>query len=229
MATRLPSDLQQSSVSKSGAALSQGEDEMKTMSIGVLILCLNVPIRAATENSSTQQSEDWKSRRSEAQELFHAGQWHSAEQAYVDALRLARTLPDNAKDTLLSLNELALFYTSTRRFDKAERTLSETVALQAKTLGENDPALVNNIHLLGISYRELHRYDEAVTAHQKALRILTNETPERSSDIALTLSALGSVEDTRCDFAKAQQYYMRALDYLEHSPGSSADLTRIST
>src|SRR5262249_45885827 len=153
--------------------------------------------------------------------------WNNAEAVFSDALQLARTMPDNPRDTLISLNDLSVFYVNTRRFAKAVRSLSESIALQAKELGENDPALAANINMLGISYRELRRYDEAAAVHQKALRILTAAPPEHSLDIALTLSALGSVADMQRDLTKAQQYHKRALDSVAHVSDGSADLARV--
>lgn len=200
---------------------------MKTIQMGLFLLCISALSSGARGGSSAPQFEDWKSRSSEAQTLFDAGQWNSAEAAYLQALQLARSAPDNTNATVTSLNELSLFYMSTRRFDKAASRLSESLALQAKIVGGNDPALVTVINRLGISYRELGRYTEALAAHQRALTILENTIPERWSEIGLTLSALGSVEDRQCHFAKAQNYFTRAFDYMDRAPSGSSNIMRV--
>jgi tetratricopeptide (TPR) repeat protein len=202
---------------------------MKTIQISVFLACMSALSGADTGGTSGSQPEEWKSRCSEAQRLFHAGEWSRAEGAYLQALQLARTMPDNASATLTSLNELSLFYMSTQRFDKATPTLNESLALQTKALGGNDPGLVRSLNLLGISYRELHRYDDARVAHHRALTILENALPERSFDLGFTWSELGSVEDVQCHFTKARNYFSRALDYLDRVPNSSSDLARVRT
>jgi serine/threonine protein kinase/tetratricopeptide (TPR) repeat protein len=94
------------------------------------------------------------------------------------------------RETLQSMNELALAYRDAGRVDEALRLHEETLQLNRLKLGPRHPDTIQSMNNLALDYQDAGRLEEALPLHEEALRLYQSEVGPEHPDTLVSMSNL---------------------------------------
>ena len=152
---------------------------------------------------------------------FEAGEYQATVEIAEEALMVAaQRNGQNHPDTLVLLNNLALFYQRIGRFDDAETLYRDAYARQAQVLGREDPETLRTLHNLATLYFDLGRYEEAerlgAIALEGRLGVLGPDHPDTLS----SADGQASIYHSAGRFAAAEALYLQVLSARERVFGA---------
>jgi len=142
-----------------------------------------------------------------AQAEEHLGKPDQSQKDYNSALESYRGIGDKA-DAARVLTDHAGFYMDRSLFDKALELDKEALQIQVDLGNLNEQGLVLN--LIGATYHNMARYEDARTYYQQALQL--REKLNVPGDIADTVHNLAETSTKLGQYDQALQQYLRALD-----------------
>jgi tetratricopeptide (TPR) repeat protein len=105
------------------------------------------------------------------------------------------------------------------RFDEAIPLAERALSIQERSLGPDDPRVVQAINSLAMLYRAAGDYVGAESLFERVLEITTEALGPRDPTIAITVNNLGMVYWEQGDRERAAQYLEKALEIWEHALG----------
>ncbi len=161
----------------------------------------------------------------EPEHLYHdlmlVGEIFSEVGEYEEAcksFRLAFELAGGALDSNpLKMARALLHFGRAAMLDKkpenAIRPLEGAVEFFEKAYGETDVRLIDSIYELGKAYQDADYFEEAEETFLKLRRLYQACFPEKSSEQAVPLGALGDLAHQRKDYARAAAYLEEAVAF----------------
>jgi Tfp pilus assembly protein PilF len=146
-----------------------------------------------------------------------------AEFIYREVLEARRSYsgPEH-RDTLDVLDDLAALFSNRGDFAKAEEYYLEAIKGLEKTLGSAHPkTTANRIRLARMLANKVQQYDRAEAIYREVLEARQNFLGPEHSDTLIVLDDLAALFRDCGDFAKAEEYYLKAIQGLEKTLGSS--------
>lgn len=132
-----------------------------------------------------------------------------AARAWATRLRL---LGSEHRRTVGSASWLALLYTSTGNYSKAEPLYRQTLAIQKKVLGEDHPETARSLNNLAQMYRFMGDREKAEPLYRQAIRISERTLGKEDPNTAGFLNNLASLYQSTGQYAQAEALYQRALE-----------------
>jgi len=157
------------------------------------------------------------------------------ERLYKQAVNIDEASPLPAyQGTAKSLQVLAEFYFSHRRYSEAEPLFKRALAIREIALRPDHPDLANSLDSLGVLYQAQGRYSEAEPIFQRSLSIREKAAGPEHPFVAAGLSSLAGLYYVQHRYAEAEPLYRRALKIREKaldpdSPDVAASLNNLAT
>jgi serine/threonine protein kinase/tetratricopeptide (TPR) repeat protein len=125
------------------------------------------------------------------------GSYDLAERDVLQQLEIhKKTFGEEHRQTLATMNILAIIYHHQGRNSDAERLVKQKLDIERRTVGEADPNAIQSADFLAKLYRAEGRYDEAEQLHQRILEFRSRTLGEKHPD---TLQSMN-------DFAQALRF-----------------------
>ena len=134
-------------------------------------------------------------------------------------------LGEQHPDFATSLNNLAVLYYATGRYEQAEPLYQQALEIRRQVLGEQHPDFASSLNNLAGLYDSTGRYEQAEPLYQQALEIRRQVLGEQHPDFANSLNNLAVLYDATGRYEQAEPLYQQALEIRRQVLGSS---TRIS-
>ncbi|MBZ0245652.1 MAG: CHAT domain-containing protein [Cyclobacteriaceae bacterium] len=148
------------------------------------------------------------------------GKSQQAEEQLLKALSLRKeVLPESHELIAATYNDLGLVYTATDA-EKALDYYDQSLAIYQQLHDETHPKIAIANTNLGVIYRELEFYGDAVNSLETALNIWEKVYPQAHPSRAFVLSNLGQTYVKMGDTKAGQGYFDRALKMYEESYGN---------
>ena len=162
------------------------------------------------------------------------GEYPPAEPHLGRALELRRrVLGEKHRDTLGSMNNLAVLYKNQGRYDQAEPLLVKALEISRRMLGEEHCDTLGTMNNLANLYSRQGRYDKAEPLYVKVLdirrRVLGEKHPDTLSsmnNLALLYGAQGRYEQTEPLYVKTLEVQRRVLG--EKHPGTMRSMNNLA-
>jgi tetratricopeptide (TPR) repeat protein len=139
------------------------------------------------------------------------GSNESAANICEQSLRISEEqLGKNHPDTATSLNNLAILYQDTGRYQEAEPLFLQALKIEEQ-LRENHPNTANYLNNLAILYQDTGRYQEAESLFLQALKIRKEQLGETHPDTAANLNNLASLYQDTGRYQEAESLFLQAL------------------
>ncbi|MCK4494272.1 MAG: tetratricopeptide repeat-containing sensor histidine kinase [Methylococcales bacterium] len=145
------------------------------------------------------------------------------ERAAREHLKVSKLSLDS-EDIARCLYNAGSCYQELHKLDKAKVYYQQALAIQRKTLNENDPHLAKSLNNLGVVYRDRNQFDKAEEYCEQALAIQRKTLDKNDPHLAKFLNNLGAIYHDKGQFDKAEGYYQQAKDISEKSPFPNDEL-----
>jgi CHAT domain-containing protein/Flp pilus assembly protein TadD len=121
-----------------------------------------------------------------------------------------------------ALNDLAILYQDTDKYEYAEKDYLEALRIDKKLLGDDDLEVATILNNLAGLYDVKGDYDKVEGLYQEALRIRRKALAADDTAIADTLSNLGSHFGYIGQYWKVELYYLQAIEIYKKKLGPDA-------
>ncbi len=143
---------------------------------------------------------------------YKLGLFPEAESLYRKSLDLReRTIGREHRETMVSMNNLAVLYMNLGRFDEAEPLYVENLARRNRVLGAEHPDTLTSMNNLAILYRRLGRYDDAEPLYRDALATQRRVLGESHPDTARSINNLAELCRNQDRLDEAEPLHLEAL------------------
>ncbi len=116
------------------------------------------------------------------------------------------------------LENLGVIYTNAGKYDDAQNTFEQSLAIRRQSYGDNHPEVVIGLNRLA-SLAQKQQREEAAERHlQQALSILKNTYGDSSPNVAVGYQNLGEFYLLEQRFEDAETAYLQALGIVELNP-----------
>jgi non-specific serine/threonine protein kinase/serine/threonine-protein kinase len=140
------------------------------------------------------------------------GLYREAQTQAEHALALRRQmLGERQRDTLASMNDLALALIWQGRYEQAEPLVTRLLGLRRDTLGAEDPDTLRSMVTLGLIYYYRGKYAPAETIEEKALEASKRIAGEENPETLQTMVDLAATYKREAKYAQAEPLYTAAL------------------
>ena len=162
----------------------------------------------------------WEQQNEAGRLSFTDGDYASAEQSFLAAIREATQLgPDNVR-LASSLSNLGQLKYKQKDFAQAETLFHRALAVRERVLGPEHFGLVQNINNLAALHYARGELDQAEPLFQRALAISEQHLGEAHPDVAVTLNNLARLYFRRNEYAAAGPLLLRLLAIKEQALGA---------
>lgn len=148
----------------------------------------------------------------EAQELFESGRYSAAVNPMEEALRLRQeSFGDDSLFVAQSLSNLAGYYQTLGRYEEAEQSYKNAIAIYRRELG-NSPTVAPTLNGLAVLYTVQGRYTEAQSLYEEAVKIWQEQLGDtRVVYIATGLDNLANLYIRQGRYGEANAFAEKAL------------------
>ncbi|MDX6272442.1 MAG: hypothetical protein QOD28_3665 [Acidobacteriota bacterium] len=144
--------------------------------------------------------------------LYGAGHYDEAIRLAERVLEIREKALDAAHPAVaLSLNNLALLYSTKGDYARAEPLYKRALAIYEKAFGAEHPDVALSLNNLAGLYDNMGDYARAEPLYRRALDIKEKALGAEHPDVALSLNNLAALYKTTGDYARAEPLYLRAL------------------
>ncbi|KAH7128714.1 hypothetical protein B0J11DRAFT_277234 [Dendryphion nanum] len=139
-----------------------------------------------------------------------------AEKMYLRALQgYEKAWGPEHTSTLMTVNNLGVFYASIGKLDKAEEMYQRALQGKEQTQGLEHTSTLNTVNSLGILYADLGKLDEAEKMYQRALQGYERALGLEHRSTLNTVNNLGILYAKLGKLDRAEEMYQRALQKKE--------------
>jgi len=148
------------------------------------------------------------------------GQYPQAEQQLERAFDLRhRILGDEHRDTLDTLNDLALLYFEQGKYAQAEPLSSKVLEIERRVLGEEHPDTLEAMGNLATLYLYEGKYAQAEPLFSKAVEVNRRVRGEEHRETLAVMSNLAGLYQDQGRYPQAEQLYIKVLNGMRHVNG----------
>jgi CHAT domain-containing protein len=177
-----------------------------------------VELRLATENDRALH--EARKLYTESRILYGAGKYDEARLLAERTLAIReRVLGPEHSEVAISLNILAVIYSSMGDYTRGEQFFRRAQNIWEKTLGPEHPLLANSLENLAVLYIERGKYAEAEPLLQRVRSIIEKSVGQDHPDVSLVLINIADLCYDKGDYEKAGPLYQRALAINEKAFG----------
>ena len=139
---------------------------------------------------------------------------------YDDLLSWASPVLDQEDVVVLHfLNNLAIAYQSTGRYDEASRLHKDTLEVRQRVLGPEHPDILASRNNLANAYRSTGRYDEAARLHEENLEVQQRVLGPEHPDTLGSRNNLAAAYQSAGRYDQATRLYQANLEVMERVLG----------
>ena len=147
-------------------------------------------------------------------------EYGKAEQFYRDALSMLRDMDaENSPDYASNLHNFASMLIDVEAFDEAEIMLKEAIELRTTIFGERHEDTARSINYLGRLNVARGTLVEAERLFLLSTQIHIEQSGETSFVVGRDFQVLANLYETKSDFDKAVEYYLKAATVIRISSG----------
>lgn len=146
------------------------------------------------------------------------GKYDKAEQMYLDALALRKTLDDQDNRDLLVSNShhnLGALYRTMGQYATAATHLEQAMSMREHMMDDDNPELAMTRSMLASVYDNLDKQDQASVLIDKALATFTKIYGSQHPYVATTLTMKATIENSRGKYQEAIASLRQAADIYE--------------
>jgi CHAT domain-containing protein/Flp pilus assembly protein TadD len=207
-------------------AIGQGERTLASKTRALATWCLSFLLLTAgwTSLAEATPTNDELNALIKKREAFIAqGDYPNAVATALQVLELAKKLfgPESLQ-VATALNDLAILYQDTDKFEDAEKDYLEALRIDKKLLGDEDLEVATILNNLAGLYDVKGDYDKVEGLYQEALRIRRKTLAPDDTAIADTLCNLGSHFGFVGLYWKVEPYYLQAIEIYKKKLGADA-------
>ena len=141
------------------------------------------------------------------------------------ATRIESELSDQPEVQSQMMNLIGEVYSSLGSYDRAERILTETLALRRRAAEPSETEIASTLVALGLLYERQGRYREAVETQQEAVDLLRTSGTDTPLQLADALHALSFLKMRLGDFTESEAIIREALAIKQrHLPADDPDV-----
>ncbi len=152
--------------------------------------------------------------------MLKSGHNDECERLYRQASESLRTI--NGQDhpeTLVSINDVALFLNATKRPAEAEPLLHEVLDARTRVLGEDHPDTIVSVMSLAFVLDDLGRADEALALHERAVATSARSLGNDHQNTIAAKNNLAAALFARGDTDRALELMIEAMESMERTSG----------
>jgi len=123
-----------------------------------------------------------------------------------------RTLGEEHRDTLETMNALALLYEEAGKYAQAEPLHTKVLEIRRRVLGGEHRSTLNSMNNLGVVYDEEGKYALAESLFAKALQGLRRTVGEEDAATLVAMKNLGDLYRTEGKYALAEPLLLKDLE-----------------
>lgn len=186
-----------------------------TKRIVLIIFCSVLILGPSWSNASAAPLNSCASLRSMARIYMASGGYAKAQPFLERALRIARqeSMPDT--ETSACMLDLAYLYKSQGKLITAETMCLSGLALQQKAYHAEHPYVAHTLRILSEIYRRQARYEEAVTALERAITITREVGRADELELAPFKVDMARLLTAKGEYARADVYYQETIDIIQ--------------
>lgn len=173
----------------------------------------------------------WESHNEAGRRLFSQGDYATAEQEFVAAMREASSLGDDDPRLASSLSSLAQIKYLQKDIEQAEALFKRALAIREHRLGENHPDVAATLNSLARLYFRRNDFLAAAPLLMRLLAIKQESLGAHHPEVAVILTSLAKVRLAERQYEDAEQLARRALLIREeiHEPSDPAVAMSLDT
>jgi eukaryotic-like serine/threonine-protein kinase len=212
----------------------RGKDDHLTAQLWIILIDVigrqqgryadGLALRSVAELAVLRADDDGKLARELAYEVaqvhLRQGEYKLAIASFDAALKLVSV--DESSAGYMN-NAIGGAYLRTGNLFGAKAAFDKSLAIMEKTLGPSHPDIALPLANLGAFAQAMGNFDEAITYHQRALKILEEVHPD-TTEVGQTLYGLAVSANGREDYKGAVPYYERALAIFEKIDPNHPDI-----
>lgn len=185
-----------------------------TKRIALILFCGVLILGLSRTNASAEPSSSCAALRSMARIYMASGGYAKAEPFLERALRMARETNVPETETSACMLDLAYLYKSQGKLTTAEAMCLSGLALQQKAYHPDHPYVAHTLRILCEIYRRESRYEEAVTALERAITIIRDESRADELELAPFKVDMARLLTAQGMYAQAESYYKETIDII---------------
>jgi tetratricopeptide (TPR) repeat protein len=141
--------------------------------------------------------------------------YEEAEPLFLRVLEFQKQSSKNEIEMAITLNNLAILYRAQKKYQQAEKLLRQTLSIEERLLGSNDPHTATALQNLGIIYMGQENYRDAETYLLQALAVKEKALGFEHQGTIRTMTNLAYVYRKQKRFEQAKSLLKKALVYSE--------------
>ncbi|CAF4661311.1 unnamed protein product [Rotaria socialis] len=145
--------------------------------------------------------------------MLKVGHFDQAEELYNELLENA----SNDSDRAHIYHQLGWLKNDQGEYQQAVTFYEKSLAIERKTLPEDDASLAPTYSNIGAVYKNMGEYSKALEYYEKSLKIKEISLPPTHPDLAASYGNIGIVYDNMGEYSKALEFYEKSLKIKEIS------------
>ena len=97
-------------------------------------------------------------------------------------------------------------------FGEAIDSFKLSLSIRKKTFGENHFYVGSTLSAIGINYKNLGRFDQAIEYYEKAEKVYLSQGDKYMNYVSNVYNNIGNVYESKLNYSTAMEYYNRAVD-----------------
>jgi len=130
--------------------------------------------------------------------------------------------------TLMSMNNLGVFYSRRGRYVKAKPILLQTLQLRKQKLGNTHPDTLTSMNNLAALYKRQGRYDKAEPLFLQTLQLKKQKLGNTHPDTLTSMNNLATLHYFQGRYDKAEPLYLQTLQLTKQKLGNTHPSTLLS-
>lgn len=176
-----------------------------------------VPVAAGPVDTAWAEAID------SGESAYRSGQKKVAEELFETALAEAEKFPATDVRRATTLNDLAVIYDETARYDKAEDCYTRALAIQEKVLGADSAEVATTLNNMANLYKDQRKYDKAEPMYQRVIGIYAKTKGPESEYMAMSYHNLAVLYEHEGRLKDAIPLYKNAIEIGDKTMGPDND------
>jgi tetratricopeptide (TPR) repeat protein len=160
---------------------------------------------------------DWGKSFDQGELLYGQGDKAGAEKLFDQALKEAEAFGENDGRLAATLNDLAVIYDETKRFDQGEKYYKRALAIRERAFGKSSDDVATTLNNLANLYKDRGSYAQAEPLYNRAVQIYSEK--KNQPLLAMSYNNLASLMVKENKPEQAIQFYSKSLAAADASLG----------
>jgi len=161
----------------------------------------------------------WSEALDAGERAYKHGQLKMAEDLFDSALREAEKFPAEDVRRATTLNDLAVVYDETKRYDKAEDCYNKALAVQEKVLGKESAEVATTLNNMANLYKDQKKYEKAEPIYKRVIEIYGKTKGHDTPFMAMSYHNLAKLYEHEGRLKDAIPLYKDAIEIGDKSKG----------